>query len=71
MTMSKRCVVQGRQVHGGVSIGEGTRAAGPVQSTLIIHRTSLQRAQSALKRLSKSFILLAFSIYLFTPYRFV
>ena len=27
MAMSKRCVVQGRQVHGGVSIGEGTRAA--------------------------------------------
>ena len=25
--MSKRCVVQGRQVHGGVSVGEGTRAA--------------------------------------------
>ena len=27
MAMSKRCVVQGRQVHGGVSVGEGTRAA--------------------------------------------
>ena len=25
--MSKRCVVQGRQVHGGVSVGERTRAA--------------------------------------------
>ena len=27
MAMSKRCVVQGRQVHGGVSVGERTRAA--------------------------------------------
>ena len=25
--MSKRCVLQGRQVHGGVSVGERTRAA--------------------------------------------
>jgi hypothetical protein len=25
--MSKRCVVQGRQVHGEVSVGERTRAA--------------------------------------------
>ena len=25
--MLKRCVVQGRQVHGGVSVGERTRAA--------------------------------------------
>ena len=25
--MSKRCMLQGRQVHGGVSVGERTRAA--------------------------------------------
>ena len=34
MAMSKRCVVQGRQVHGGVSVGEGTRAANRKQGQI-------------------------------------
>ena len=49
MAMSKRCVVQGRQVHGGVSVGEGTRAANRKQGQFPYDGRRMVQIRQAIK----------------------